>query len=95
MELTEDQAKQEVQSIRSEEIWPLWPVLPMKNIHRGEPDYPQDRTHGLMFAPEFTKVWIMSLFELKAGLIRPQLEGRECLEFASTEALVAAGWVAD
>jgi hypothetical protein len=93
--LNEAEVQLEARLIRAEEGWPLWPVLPMKNIHRYDDGYPQDQTHGVMVSPEFTKVWIINLFELKSGLIKPQLVGRTCLEFESIEALIEAGWVGD
>ena len=50
MYLTDEQVAQEVGFIDMEHAWPLWPILPMKNIGRGDPGYPEDRTHGIICA---------------------------------------------
>lgn len=94
MQLSEEQVAQEAEWIR-EKSWPLFPVLPVKNLRRHEPDTAEGEDLGLVIYPDLTKVWLMNLVDLKTGLIAPQLEGRRCLEFGTVEDMVRAGWVGD
>lgn len=88
--LTPDEEVQEVADIANEDGWPLWPVLPMKNLY-------EDGEHlGLMFSGRRTIVYLMNLFDLRPGITYlDNLKGKPFVEFESTEALVKAGWVGD
>lgn len=85
-----DWEREEVVRIRCEAAWPWHPLLPVK---RGRP-----RTGievGLLLAPDLTTVVLMNMFELKRGVIGPQLEGKKRLQYESVEAMVADGWRGD
>lgn len=88
----------EAQLIKVEEAWPLWPVLPVKNIHRDEPDWPEDESHGIITAGLSncpTYVHLINVFLLKDGGLGPQLEGVRHIEYPSVEDAVRAGWIGD
>lgn len=96
--LTDDEVVDEVRLIDQEPAWPVWPVMPVKHIHRGEPDYPKDREVGIILADEGggkRTVYFINLWQLKTGLLKPQLEGVPAETFESTEAMVRAGWIGD
>lgn len=91
MDLTEEDVAHEVACINNEDIWPLWPVLPMKRIG----GFGDDDGHGILVASHKTRIYIMSLFELKPGPLKEQVAGRPVREFESVEAMVREGWVGD
>lgn len=89
--------------IDNEGGWPLWPVLPLKNIYRGDPNF-KGPDHGMIIAspgnpdradnPPRT-LFFMNIFDLKAGALEPQLVNVPSVSFESTAAMVAAGWIGD
>lgn len=97
MNLTEAEIAEEVRRIKTEENWPLWPILPVKNIHRNEPGYEGEGlgivTAGRSDVP-FT-IHLINLLQLKKGKLAPQLEGVPTLEFPRGEDAVREGWVGD
>lgn len=105
MDLTEEQIAEEVRMIDMEAGWPVWPVLPVKNIHRGAQDYPRDKEVGITRAiyglgdrePKnlSRRIYFINLFELKTGTLGPQLQDVPFEDFENTEAMVRAGWIGD
>lgn len=98
MQLTDEQVAEEARFIDLEPGWPLWPLLPVKNIHRGDRDHPEDETHGVLVASgEGGKrtVWFKNLLNFRSGPLAEQLEGVKSRTFDSTEELVRAGWIGD
>ncbi len=96
-DLTDEEVAQEVQWIDAEPGWPRWPLLPVKNIHRGDPEY-KGESHGIIGCNEADgkrTVYFKNLWDFETGKLGPQLEGVERETFESTEALVRAGWIGD
>lgn len=99
-EMTEEEVADETHMIRAHELWPVWPVLPVKNgLDRDERGWPR---HGIIVSgglragvQEPVKVYIVNLFDLKTGPLGPQLEGKETIEFETVETMVRAGWIGD
>jgi hypothetical protein len=89
-ELTDAEISEEVGFIKTVEMWPLYPVLPMKHRNRYQPGHPKDQGLGVMVAGQGPKVWLVDLFQLDT--LGPETPA---LEFESYEALVAAGWMGD
>jgi len=88
MQLTQDQ-RRELELVNDEDRWPHWPVLPVKRHREGDmPDL------GVIVAGRST-VYLVNLFQLRAGPLGPQLEGVERKHYADREALIADGWVGD
>lgn len=92
--MTEDEIKQEVHWIDAEPGWPRWPLLPVKNVRRGDAGYPEDEGIGVLVAGR-RKVYLKNLWDFVDGPLGAQLEGVKTLEFEDTEALVRAGWIGD
>lgn len=80
----------EVTAIRDQDNWPMWPVLPVKTVASAK-----TREYGIILAGDMTTVWFVNIYELKAGAIAPQLEGRHSITFDSVEEMVTAGWIGD
>lgn len=95
--MTDVEVAQEVIMIDAEEAWPRWPLLPVKNIHRGDKGYSGDGVGviGCNEAGGKRTVYFKNLWEFESGRLGPQLEGVESKTFESTEALVRAGWIGD
>lgn len=81
----------DVKMINSPDMWPLWPVLPMKNRTLKSETEPWGRL-GLVFANNLNKVYLMSLDEFHADT---DLSVIPNIEYASAEAMVGAGWLVD
>ena len=96
---SDDEITQEIAWVDNEPGWPRWPLLPVKNINRGEPGYPEEEEVGVILAngeqngPR--RVYFKNLWDFQAGKIQPQLEGVAFKDFATTEEMVRAGWVGD
>lgn len=95
MTLTDAQVAEEMRMIEMEPGWPRWPVLPVKNIRRGEKDYPDDQEVGILIAGNLTTVYFKNLWDLQNGALGPQLEGVPTATYESVEALVRDGWIGD
>lgn len=87
--LNAEQIEEEAGFITGGKEWPLWPILPMKRLGHDQ--------IGIVLANELEpmKIYLMNLLELKSGLIRPQLEGVEVVEFPTVLDAVKEGWVGD
>lgn len=91
MTLSDDQVTKEVADINNEDIWPLWPILPMKLL--GGPT--DDRT-GILWCSDKTRIYRLTLIDLKPNVpLEEQFKDVEVLEFESVEAMVREGWVGD
>lgn len=96
----EAEIAEEASFIERQQIWPLWPLLPVKNMNRGDADYPRDETHGIMVGSldldVKPHVYLKNLYDFQPGVsIGEQLQGVRVLEFDSIEELVRAGWIGD
>lgn len=97
--MTDEEIADEAQRIRTEEAWPLWPILPVKNIHRYEPGWPDDEEVGIVWAglsdsPFY--VYLTTMFHLKAGVpLTEQFQDVRHLEFPTVEDGIRAGWIGD
>ena len=93
--LSDDEVAEEASFIEKETHWPLWPVLPVKNVNRGGLNHPKDEEIGIMVAGHGPKVYLIGLYDLEGGPITAQLEGIRALVFGSLRELVEAGWIGD
>lgn len=94
-DLSDEEVAEEVRLIGAQQGWPMWPLLPVKNLRRGEPDYPKEDEVGVVLANDLTTVWIKNLFDFEEGTIGAQLEGVKKVEFDTVEDMVRAGWIGD
>lgn len=96
--MSEDQIMEEIGFIEQVGAWPNWPVLPVKNMRRGDRDYPKDEEVGIILATQnkaIPQVILMNMWELETGSLTSQIEGKRRLIFDSIEAMVRDGWVGD
>jgi len=98
--MREEEVRDEIQMIETDAGWPRWPLLPVKNINRGDEGYPDDEDVGVILAGALDRhghwtVYFKNLWEFKTGMIGEQLEGVKFKTFDSTEELVRAGWIGD
>jgi len=97
--MTEDEIVEEARLMKTEEDWPLWPVLPVKHVDRNDPDHPKDQGFGIVTAGlsgRPTYIYLIKLFQLKPKIpLSEQLADVPHLEFSSTEDAVRAGWIGD
>lgn len=78
----------DVEMINTEELWPHWPVLPVKKRTNG-PDSPEC---GVIASGNLTTVRMLNIF---MGWTKEQFDNAKTYEYASVEELVADGWVVD
>lgn len=89
---SEEEIVEEAFFIRMEPGWPLWPILPVKNLLTDEH---RDRL-GILVSGDLTTVYRMTMFDLKSGVsVAEQIKDVEKIEFDSVEDMVRAGWVGD
>ena len=94
-ELSEEEIEEEAKFIRLTAGWPLYPLLPVKNIHRYEKDY-KGHEVGLLLASDLTAVYEKNLVELNSReTIGAQLKGVPVIRYLSVEGLVRDGWIGD
>lgn len=97
--LSEQEVLGEAEQIAWEPGWPNWPLLPMKNIHRYEPDYTGPAYATLLAVGVHNGgervLHLKSAGELKSGPLLGQFEGVNTLHFAGIEEMVRAGWIGD
>lgn len=75
--------------------WPRWPVLPVKYRGTDHDEKPGDHTCGIVLATAPHTVILVNLWDLQNGDLRPQIAGKETIEFDSIEEMVRAGWIGD
>ena len=75
--------------LRNEDKWVHWPVQTMRRDK-----HPNDWDCGLVIAGR-TTVFEKNLFDLKSGLIAPQVEDSPHKDYESYEAMLADGWEVD
>jgi hypothetical protein len=98
--MSEEEIADEVRMIDSEMGWPRWPILPVKNVNRGDADYPEGEDVGVVLAGAVDRdghwtIYFKNLWEFETGTLGPQLEGVKTKTFDTTEELVRAGWIGD
>lgn len=102
--LTDDEVAHEVAQIENEDQWPRWPWLPMKNIHRFDPDCDFSKQNdglGMLLSPEWMtqadkplQVLFINMLDLGKAL-EERRTGIPSADFESVEAMVRAGWIGD
>ncbi len=80
----------EIKMMRNPNVWPRWPVLPV--VNRNEPGWPEC---GIMINECKPIVYLIGMFELKAGVLSESLKDVKKAEFQTYEALIQAGWEVD
>lgn len=98
--MDEAQIEEEVGFIERQQIWPMWPLLPVKHVNRGDRDHPKDEEVGIMVGSLTNNieptVYLINLYSLKKDVsVGEQLQGVRTLEFESITELVRAGWIGD
>lgn len=91
-QLDATEVRTEAGKIRNEKLWPLWPVLPLKNIYRRGntgTDLPQ---LGVLTSGRLTLVYITDMY---SAAVPGCLDTCKKESFASVEDMVRAGWVGD
>lgn len=90
--LTDEQVLEERELIAKVADWPLWPLLPVKNLYRKGDD-----RIGVMLARELEpcRVHLTNLLTLRVGPLEEQLEGVNSIEYPTIEDAVRDGWVGD
>lgn len=73
--------------IEREGDWPNWPVLPLKNTKRREPDVPSMPLLGVIVAGKPTRVLITNMFDMHGDV--------PVQEYPSIDAMLADGWIVD
>lgn len=99
-QMSDEEVAEEVRLIDQVEGWPRWPLLPVKNVNRGDADYPKDEDVGVILAGDLARhghwtIYFKNLWEFETGMLGPQLEGVKTKTFDTTEELVRAGWIGD
>lgn len=69
-----------------------WPNIIIPMVFRKSPGMPDC---GLLVKGLGSKLFLKNMWELKTGILRPQLEGVPTLEFDSFETMLEAGWEVD
>ncbi len=87
---------EEVAAVERYQLWPMFPVLPVKRAGGGF----DDSNFGVIVATLDglvlpVRVYKINLFDLKTGPLGPQLEGIEFEEFSTAREMVEAGWIGD
>lgn len=102
--LTDDEVAHEVAMIENEDQWPQWPWLPVKNVHRHDPDCDYSAENdglGMLLSPTWMakaekpiQVLFINMLDLPKAL-EDRRTGIPHKDFESVEAMVRAGWIGD
>jgi hypothetical protein len=76
--------------------WPMWPVLPLKNIRKNDPEMPSFVLTGWMHATDIKAgQYIVTVGCLFIPYTKEQREALPQLTYPTIDALLIDGWIGD
>lgn len=79
----------DLEMINSPDLWPCWPLLPLKNPKMDDPNMPGTSAPGVIIYTNPTRVILGCMFLMNFTDDTPSIQ------YESVQAMLDAGWIVD